>query len=489
MISVVYCTRETKPSHTEHIKTTSGLNRYIQVIEIINNGESLTKCYNRGLKMATNDIVVFMHDDIEIETASWGNKIIKHFESNPEHGILGLAGTTDMPLSGRWWEDRSKMVGIVNHKNEGKKWESKYSVSLGNELADVLIVDGLFFAVHKQRIKETFDESVNGFHFYEITFGFSNHLKGVKIGVMFNIRVTHLSMGMTNDEWEKNRLEFVKKFNDELPEKLVPDFYNIKSEKNFNGKIKIRVIIPSAGDIEVFDKLHKKIMSFNYPNLSIALITSEDSYEKFMGLDYNNTQVFQGFYNKLPQNLSILKSAYENNFISNDDDLVFLMNDNIEIINNIFVNFAKIYSANKNNFGCGFPLSYHKNKTIFCSSLEIFANKEGKVAINMRDNGTYYNVSYGQITNNFGNLSDCLVTTPTNLKIVDWLQLNYETPIYFNDFSVRLSKKNKMTYNDTNSLTVQTSFEGQSNIQQDFQSFINLISLDEKLKKSVKQFQ
>lgn len=59
MISVVYCTRETKPEHKEHLIKSSGLNKNIEVIEIINNGESLTKSYNRGLEQAKNDIVVF----------------------------------------------------------------------------------------------------------------------------------------------------------------------------------------------------------------------------------------------------------------------------------------------------------------------------------------------------------------------------------------------------------------------------------------------
>ena len=170
MITVVYCTRESNPKHTEHIIKSSGLHKNIEVIEIINQGESLTKAYNRGLKQAKNDIVVFMHDDVEFDNGNWGNKLIKHFNENPEFGILGLAGTTDMDASGRWWTDRSKMVGIVNHEKDGKKWESRYSKNWGVKLNEVVIVDGLFFAVHKSRIKETFDETVEGFHFYEINF-------------------------------------------------------------------------------------------------------------------------------------------------------------------------------------------------------------------------------------------------------------------------------------------------------------------------------
>ena len=79
------------------------------------------------------------------------------------------------------------------------------------------MVDGLFFAVHKQRIKKNFDETVKGFHFYDVTFSFQNYLEGVKVGICTDIRVTHLSIGQTNEQWEANRVEFSKKFEDVLP--------------------------------------------------------------------------------------------------------------------------------------------------------------------------------------------------------------------------------------------------------------------------------
>lgn len=487
MITVVYCTRETNPKHAEHIKKTSGLNKNIEVIEIINNGEALTKSYNRGLAQAKNDIVVFMHDDVEFDTTGWGNKLIKHFNNNPEYGILGLAGTTDMPLSGQWWEDRSKMIGIVNHKHEGKKWESRYSKSWGNELNEVLIVDGLFFAVHKNRIKNTFDENIEGFHFYEIDFVFSNYLKGVKIGVMYNIRVTHKSIGMTNEQWDTNRKQFISKFNDELPEKLVPDFYKPIEKNNLNSKTSVKIIIQSSGDLKTFDSLYNKIISFNYPNLKIILITPDGSYLDFKDINYENVKVFEGYYSTLSKNISLLK--YTDGFLTDDDELIILMNDNIKLINNFILNFVKIYSDNKKTFGCCYPMSYNQNKTIFCTKLEVFVNPENKVAINMKDKDTYYNVYYGTISSPIGNLSDCLATTADNLKTVDWFNGNYETPLFFNEYSLKLYLANKNVYIDTNTLTVQCSFYGQTNIQNDFQTLINFIGSNPKLQDLVKKIQ
>lgn len=231
MITIGFSTRKINPEFISHIKGTVGL-KNVEIIEVINNGEkSLTSVYNNILNRAKNDIVVLCHDDIFFNTKSWGIKLLKHFEKT-DYGILGVAGTTKMPNSGRWWEDKNKMVGIVNHKHEGNQWESKYSSSLGNDVEETIIVDGLFIGLSKKRIKTEFDESFDGFHFYDISFCFNNFLKNVKIGVIYNIRVTHLSIGMTNDKWEENRLKFVEKYKDNLPQKL-----------DFNFKRKMKVLI------------------------------------------------------------------------------------------------------------------------------------------------------------------------------------------------------------------------------------------------------
>ena len=231
MITIGYSTRESNPTFIEHIRKTVGP-KNIEIIEVLNNGEkSLTKVYNEILNQAKNDIVVLCHDDIKFEDKGWGNKLIKHFDKT-NFGILGVAGTTSMPLSGMWWEERNKMLGILNHKHEGKQWESKYSTSLGNDAEKVVIVDGVFMVIHKNRIKSNFIEDFDNFHFYDISFCFENYMKGVDIGVIYNIRITHLSIGQTNEKWEENKIKFSKKYADNLPVKLP-----------HNGKRKLNVLI------------------------------------------------------------------------------------------------------------------------------------------------------------------------------------------------------------------------------------------------------
>jgi hypothetical protein len=217
MITVGFSTREDNPKFIEHIQK-SAMYKNVQVIQKINNGEkSLSQVYNEILEEAENDIVVLVHDDLIFETKHWGDKIIKHFKRNKDFGILGLAGTKYLSDSGKWWELPSSMYGVVNHSDGTKKWTSSYSKDRGNQIDETIIVDGLFIAMDKTRIKHKFDESVNGFHFYDLSFCLPNFLDEVGVGVIYDVRVTHLSIGQTNEQWEENRKEFSEKYSEDLP--------------------------------------------------------------------------------------------------------------------------------------------------------------------------------------------------------------------------------------------------------------------------------
>ena len=153
MITVAFSTRKIDPQFIELLKRTSGI-KNLEVLPFENNGEySLTQVYNMVLTQSSNDIVVLCHDDLYFDSNNWAQKVVNHFKRNEDYGILGVAGSTKLPKSGMWWEDRSKMKGIVNHESGGKKWESKYSPSKGNEIEDVVLVDGLFIAAHKEIIQ------------------------------------------------------------------------------------------------------------------------------------------------------------------------------------------------------------------------------------------------------------------------------------------------------------------------------------------------
>ena len=300
MISVVFSTREDNPKHKEHILVTSGIYKDIEVIQYINNGEySLTEIYNKALKETTNDIVVFCHDDIILETKNWGNKILNHFKRNPNYGIIGKAGTKYMPSSGRWWDyGMTEVVGQVYHQHEGKKWLSKYNESFGNKIEDTIIVDGLFFVVNKNNIVKDFDEDIKGFHFYEIDFCFNNFLNDVKIGVISDIAVTHLSIGQTNQQWEDNRIQFVEKYKGSLP-KIIPYTYNIKKVKDKEPLVSILMPIYNYGNR--INQTLNSVFNQDYTNFEIILV------------DDGSTDEFVKMKLKQLENVDKIKVVYKEN--------------------------------------------------------------------------------------------------------------------------------------------------------------------------------
>jgi hypothetical protein len=219
-ISVVVSTRKIDENYKNHLFQSFN-HKETQLLFYENEKQfSLTEIYNKGLNESVNDIVVFMHDDLFIDTPDLTPKINKLFKKNSDYGIIGVAGTDNL-ISGMWWEDRSSMYGMVNHEANGQKYTSTYNEQRFNDsVKNVIVVDGLFMMIHKQRIKNKFNEEFKGFHFYDISFCFDNFKNGVKIGVTTKIRVTHKSVGVTNIEWEKNKLFFEALYEKEFPIKL-----------------------------------------------------------------------------------------------------------------------------------------------------------------------------------------------------------------------------------------------------------------------------
>jgi hypothetical protein len=216
-VSVVISTRKKDEEYEKHVKKMFS-QPDTEILMYENDGQmSLTQVYNKGLKESVNDIVVFMHDDLILETSNMTPKIVKLFEKHFEYGIIGIAGT-DKLTSGMWWQNRENMFGVVGHIHEGKRHVNHYSKGVFNDvLKDVVIVDGLFFMVRKSLLKKEFNEQFEGFHFYDISFCVENYLESVKVGLTTKIGVTHMSVGMINKQWEKNKLFFEALYDKNLP--------------------------------------------------------------------------------------------------------------------------------------------------------------------------------------------------------------------------------------------------------------------------------
>ena len=217
-VNVIVSSRKEQKDNKEfvdNVKSTAGMD--VDVFYCVNDGSiSLTKIYQEALDECNCDIVVYMHDDIEVLSKDWATELVRLFNENKEYGIIGVAGSAQFDANAAWWQYK-KIFGQVLHRSQGRAWLTTFSDVLGDKLAEVCVVDGLFFAVKKDRVKVGFDTSIEGFNFYEIDFCLANYLEGVKIGVTTNIRLAHNSVGETKKNWFDNKIVVNEKYKQHYP--------------------------------------------------------------------------------------------------------------------------------------------------------------------------------------------------------------------------------------------------------------------------------
>lgn len=339
-----------------HIGATIGVRHKVVCYPNFNQ-YSLSQIYNQAIEdhYEPNSIFVVCHNDIWFKTLNWGKQLVGKF-NNIGFDIIGIAGSTYLPESGKWWDNPSKMLGIVEHSNGISEWVSAYSKEIYS-VKDVVLIDGLFMSFDPDTIIHRFDESYKGFHFYDLSFCVPNYLDGCNIGVTTSIRVLHQSIGETNQEWENNRIQFVKQWADELPLVIPPSF------KDLNPKLiaepKVSVIIPTKNNLKYLRNnifSWQDVVFYNNYEIIIADTGSDEAvikeYDEF--LNDKVRLIRYNYYNFGKINNDVVK-----NHVSKDTELVLFCNDDILLLNDALSRIVQIYNENRDNVGTiGIRLHY-----------------------------------------------------------------------------------------------------------------------------------
>jgi len=380
-IIVVYSSHyddATNRSFDQHIKNTIGSKHEILCFPNFNEF-SLTSLYNRALDETNSKdaILCFIHNDIVFKTLNWGRILLAKFNTTG-YGIIGLAGTTSMPKSGIWWEDKHTMFGIVEHTDEINTWVSNFSPPIKN-IQDVVIVDGVFMAVDPSKTVG-FNETFDGFHFYDISFSLDNYLNDVEIGVITTIRILHKSVGQTSPKWDENRMKFVKLYGDDLPLSITPSYddLNIKPK---DTDPKVTVIIPTKNNYEI---LKNNILSwqFNVLYLNYNIIIADTG---------SDQEIIDKYTNFITNNVSVIKYDYYNfakinndvvtNHVSEDTELIVFCNDDIELLNDALSRCVQIYLEDCRAIGTiGIRLHYENGSVQHCG-IDARLDKNGNIGL------------------------------------------------------------------------------------------------------------
>lgn len=202
----------------EKIQKNSGCDVHILWVENPS-GESLSKVYNSIItnNNIPDDVIVFMHDDVEILNDGWGVELLKLFSKHKDYGIIGVAGSGQFYEECAWWTYPDK-YGQILYRNDGKEWLSSYSKLLKKDVQEVCVIDGCFIAINKLRISEMFDENIIGFCLYDSDFCLANFLSNeTKIGVTSKIRICHNTHDEDKEEWKDNKNYIIEKYKDNFP--------------------------------------------------------------------------------------------------------------------------------------------------------------------------------------------------------------------------------------------------------------------------------
>lgn len=163
------------------------------------NARGLPEVFNAHIAAASGcDILVFMHDDVWIDDASFADRVIEGLEN---FDVIGVAGNRRIAKNHRsWafidekftWDEAANLSGDIAH---GKYPFGVISV-FGPTAQSCELLDGVFIAANKSKLQKhgvQFDPRF-GFHFYDLDFCRSARCQGLRLGT-WQISLTHQSEG------------------------------------------------------------------------------------------------------------------------------------------------------------------------------------------------------------------------------------------------------------------------------------------------------
>lgn len=245
MISIIICSRANTISDRllHNIQETISVEYELIVIDNSENKYSIFEAYNIGLNKSKNEIICFIHDDINLITKDWGKVLIDIFTKNTNIGLIGIAGAkskTKMPSA--WWDcpQENLCINIIQHFSykEKEHWFRGFEET---SLKEVVAVDGVFMAARKVSTI-LFNTQLTGFHNYDLNLSFEYLKKGYKVFVTKDILLEHFSIGVLNESWYRSTLDFHKVYENFLPLNKSAIISLKKQEFNNGAKFSLKLL-------------------------------------------------------------------------------------------------------------------------------------------------------------------------------------------------------------------------------------------------------
>ncbi len=227
MISVIICSARAKDLGlvSENIENTIGVPYEIIAFDNSFGQKGICEVYNAGVQRAQFDILCFVHEDVKFESVDWGSKVASIFISNPEVGLIGIAGGGYKSLTPSGWYNYHLQENggfhanlIQGFRNTGGPDEREYRNPENQVLSRVACIDGCWMCTRKSVAKKyPFDEKLlKRFHGYDLDFSLSVNQR-FQVVVTYEILLHHFSEGNFAKEWADEVMKVHKKWAKVLP--------------------------------------------------------------------------------------------------------------------------------------------------------------------------------------------------------------------------------------------------------------------------------
>lgn len=150
----------------------------IQMIQI-KNAPSMTQGYNRAMSSSDAKYKVYLHQDVSIINKNFIEDVVALFNNHKEIGMMGVAGSADLPLNGIWWESK-QAYGTVYDSHTGRMKLLRFN-DVHEAYSPVQCVDGLILITQYDVAWR--EDIFTDWHFYDISQSMEFIRAGYKVAI------------------------------------------------------------------------------------------------------------------------------------------------------------------------------------------------------------------------------------------------------------------------------------------------------------------
>lgn len=200
MITLLICSVRPELLARMHEQAEKNLGLPFEILSVDNrvSPKGLCEVYNSLAEKANYPILVFLHEDIIIDTPRWGQRLMDIFAGNPRAGLIGVAGSRykSAAVSGWYSGFTDRNCYQIIHRDNGKDIALQNPPVWHSHEQEVVTLDGVFIACRREVWEATrFNQALlKGFHFYDLDFSFRAS-RSHTIVVTDRIRIIHETTG------------------------------------------------------------------------------------------------------------------------------------------------------------------------------------------------------------------------------------------------------------------------------------------------------